>query len=268
MYCSNCGNELKENANFCTNCGSSVSNHANSTKAAESIAREFVSKYRIVIMAYFIWLCSMLCIAISEKNWWGAFVGFAFIYPSAILFLWLVYMKYLRQSKGMSEKYIKRQDVIVLLSLITVFPAIITLIWLVWEKYRGQRREFSFNDSRRSEFVGVGVVEGRTNLVATSQQIQVFSLEYFASLHGKMSRVVEFDKNKHSYNVLFRFTNSNGTVITVTTSDETIAQLTGTQISEQKDTLCINEYSGKTYELSRCFHSGPRCPNEGYLPKA
>jgi len=251
MYCSNCGHELKENANFCATCGNPVSKDTSSTKETEKIARYFVSKYRIVIIAYFIWICSMLCIAISEKNWWGAFVGFAFIYPSAILFLWLVYRKYLRQNNGKSVKYIKRQDVIVLLSLITVFPAIISLIWLVREKYRSQPRKLTFNNSRRSEFDGVSVVDGRTDLVAASQPNQVFSLEHFASLHGKMSRVVEFDKNNHSYIVSFRFTNSNGTVITVTTSDETIAQLTGAQISEQKDNLCVNEYPNGTYEIHR-----------------
>lgn len=90
------------------------------------------------------------------------------------------------------------------------------------------------------------------------QLVSSYSLVRFSSLHGKMSRVTEYDKKTMKHHVLFRFTDDNETVVIVTTPDESIAQLTGAQIAELKDSLCINEYSDGTYDLRRRAYSANR----------
>ena len=80
--------------------------------------------------------------------------------------------------------------------------------------------------------------------------VKSISLMDFAKDYAKMQMVKDYDPKKSAYKISFVFTDSDGNVINVKSSDA-VKGLSSRDISRQKFELCVNVYADGHFELSR-----------------
>ena len=80
--------------------------------------------------------------------------------------------------------------------------------------------------------------------------IRTYHLMEFAALRGKMKLQRNYDKKTCSYVVSYAFVDGSGKTTTVLPDGDTVS-LTAADISSQKHSLVVNEYSDGTFVLAR-----------------
>ena len=66
-YCTNCGNELKENSNFCTNCGKPTKKELEKIKKIEKEKKEQANEKLLLWLGTFLVIISSIIFAFT--NW-------------------------------------------------------------------------------------------------------------------------------------------------------------------------------------------------------
>ena len=219
MYCKNCGNEIDADSLFCKNCGADLKGSSSllkSSKSNHNLLSKFLNlekKWQITILVFILWILVWIffCFIVPQKDdSIASFMLFVIIIPFIIFFIWYYY-RYLRNNPNNNKLSCEKDGV-------------------------DEAKEI------------LDSINGNTTFANIPCVIKIYPLMEFAKDHGKMQMVKNFDKTSSSYIISFVFTDMHGNITHVQCS-ESIKGLSSEQISVQKYSMCIKEYSDGHYEL-------------------